>query len=69
MAYFISEPGKKDYGHNDLLSVIDTVITGGGTYSELLDMDVIWPYKEQQTYEVSHHDWGEKQSIACNLST
>jgi len=56
MAYFFSEPGKKDYGHNDLLSVIDTVITGGGTYSELLDMDVIWPYKEQQTYEVSHHD-------------
>jgi len=26
-------------------------------------MDVIWPYKEQQTYVVSHHDCGTKQDV------
>lgn len=36
---------------------------GGRTYRELLDMDVVWPYKEQQTFVVSHHDWSAKQDI------
>lgn len=56
-------PEKTDYGHNDFLLGIDTVIMGGRTYRELLDMDVIWPYKGQQTFVVSRHDWGAKQGI------
>jgi dihydrofolate reductase len=26
-------------------------------------MDIIWPYKEQTTYVISHYDWGEKENI------
>jgi len=55
-------PEKTDYGHNDFLSAIDTVIMGGRIYCELLNMDVIWPYKEQQTYVVSRHDWGQSKA-------
>ncbi len=56
-------PGKTDYGHSDFLSGIDTVIMGGRAYRELLDMDVIWPYKKQQTFVVSRNDWGAKLGI------
>lgn len=26
-------------------------------------MDIVWPYKEQQTYVISHHNWDEKENI------
>ncbi len=52
-----------NYGYNELLASVDTVIMGGKTYRELLNMDVIWPYPEQMTYVVSRHDWGEKENI------
>jgi dihydrofolate reductase len=51
-------PEKTDYGYKDLLALVDTVIMGGKTYRELLNMDVIWPYKEQTTYVVTH-GWTE----------
>jgi len=54
---------KRDYGYHDMRSRIDTVIMGGRTYREILNMDVIWPYNEQTTYVVSHHNWGEKENI------
>lgn len=56
-------PERTDYGHNSFLSAIDTVIMGGRTYRELLNMDVVWPYREQQTYVVSHHEWSAKESV------
>ena len=40
-------PDKTDYGYKDLLASVDTVIMGGRTYREILNMDVIWPYPEQ----------------------
>lgn len=52
-------PEKTDYGYKDLLASVDTVIMGGKTYRELLNMDVIWPYKEQTTYVVTG-GWTEK---------
>ncbi|MCK9436866.1 MAG: hypothetical protein M0Q12_06655 [Synergistaceae bacterium] len=33
-------PEKTDYGHNDFLSAIDTVIMGGRTYRELLNSEL-----------------------------
>lgn len=57
-------PEKTDYGYKDLLASVDTVIMGGKTYRELLNMDIIWPYKEQQTYVVSHHEWSAKENIS-----
>jgi Dihydrofolate reductase len=54
---------KIDHGYKDLLASVDTVIMGGRTYREFLNMDIIWPYKEQMSYIVSHYDWGEKENI------
>lgn len=56
-------PEKTDYGYKDLLASVDTVIMGGRTYREILNMDVIWPYSEQMSYIISHHNWGEKENI------
>jgi dihydrofolate reductase len=35
-----ANPEKTDYGYKDLLASVDTVIMGGHTYQELLNMDV-----------------------------
>ncbi|HHV84528.1 MAG TPA: dihydrofolate reductase [Petrimonas sp.] len=48
----------------DLLASVDTVIMGGRAYREFLNMDIIWPYSQQTTYVVSHHNWGEKENIS-----
>ncbi len=45
-------PEKTDYGYKELLSSVDTVIMGGRTYREIMNMDVIWPYPKQMTYVV-----------------
>ena len=57
-------PEKTDYGYNDLLASVDTVIMGGRTYREILNMDVIWPYPNQHTYVVSHHEWTAKENVS-----
>lgn len=57
-------PEKTDYGYKDLLASVDTVIMGGKTYRELLNMDVIWPYPNQQTYVVSHHEWSKQENVS-----
>ncbi|KAA6333750.1 Dihydrofolate reductase [termite gut metagenome] len=56
-------PEKTDYGYKNLLASVDTVIMGGRTHRELLNMDVIWPYPKQMTYVVSRHDWGATENI------
>jgi dihydrofolate reductase len=45
------------------LASTDTVVIGGYTHSELLNMDVIWSYPEQTTYIVYRHDWGTKENV------
>ena len=55
---------KISYGYNDLLALVDTVIMGGRTYRELLNMDIIWPYKELQTYVVTHYKWSAKENVS-----
>lgn len=54
---------KTDYGFKDLLTSVDTVLMGGRTYREFLNMDVVWPYPQQMTYVVSRHNWGEKENV------
>ena len=56
-------PEKTDYGYQNIRSITDTVIIGGRTYREILNMDVVWPYNQQTTYVVSHHNCGEKENI------
>jgi dihydrofolate reductase len=57
-------PEKTDYGYKDLLASVDMDIMGGKTYRELLNMDVIWPYPNQHTYVVSHHEWRAKENVS-----
>jgi dihydrofolate reductase len=56
-------PEKADYGYKKPLTSVDTVIMGGRTYREFLNMDIIWPYSQQMTYVVSRHNWGEKENV------
>ena len=56
-------PEKADYGYKELLVSADTVLMGGRTYREFLNMDIIWPYSQQTTYVVSHHNWDEKENV------
>jgi len=54
---------KTDSEHKDLLASVDTVLIGGRAYRELLNMDVVWKYKEQTTYVVSHYDLGTEENL------
>lgn len=54
---------KTDTSYKDLLASVDVVLIGGRAYRELLNMDIIWPYQEQITYVVSHHDWEADENI------
>ena len=48
-------PSKTDYGYKDFFASVDAVIMGNRTYQDILLMDVLWPYKDKETYVVSHH--------------
>lgn len=54
---------ENNYGYNEFMEGIDTVIMGGRTYREMVSMDVAWPYEGKMIYVISHNDWGEKGSI------
>jgi len=54
---------KTDSSYKYLLASVDTVLIGGRAYRELLNMEVIWPYKEQMTYVVSRHNWGDEENV------
>ena len=59
----VPSPQKTNGEYKDLLASVDTVLIGGRAYRELLSMEVIWPYKEQMTYVVSRHNWGDEDNI------
>lgn len=56
-------PTKEDYGYNEMLTSVDTVIMGGRTYHELSCMDILWPYKDKKTFVVSHKAIDTKENI------
>lgn len=59
----VPNPQKTNGEYKDLLASVDTVLIGGRAYRELLNMEVIWPYKEQMTYVVSRHNWGDEDNV------
>jgi Dihydrofolate reductase len=63
--YLSHFPGSAEMNsdYKTFLGSVDTVIMGGRTYREMQNMDVIWPYKEQTSYIISHYDWGEKENV------
>lgn len=55
-------PQQLDYGYNNFLASVDTVIMGGKTYRDILAMDVLWPYKDKETYIVTRHTENSTES-------
>ena len=58
-----SNPERHDYGYKDFFSSIDIVILGGNTYRGIISMDVLWPYREKETYIVTRTPFGVKENI------
>lgn len=52
-----------NYGYDDFYKSIDTVIMGGQTYRDILNMDFVWPYKDKTTYVVTRNSMGTKENI------
>lgn len=52
-----------NYGYNDFIATVDTIIMGGKAYRELISMDAVFPYKKQMTYVVSRNDWEAKENV------
>lgn len=44
-----------NYGYDDFFDSIDTVVMGGQTYRDILDIDVVWPYKDKTTYVITRN--------------
>lgn len=52
-----------NYGYDDFIATVDTVLMGGRTYRKMMSMDDVLPYLEQMTYVVSRHDGGTTENI------
>lgn len=52
-----------NYGYDDFYQSVDTVIVGGQTYRDILNMDFIWPYKDKTTYVITHNPADSKENI------
>ena len=52
-----------NYGYDGFFESIDTVIMGGRTYRDILNMDVVWPYKDKTTYVITRNSMDSKDDI------
>lgn len=52
-----------NYGYDDFYKSIDTVIMGGQTYRDILNMDFVWPYKDKTTYVITRNSMGAKENV------
>ncbi len=44
-----------NYGYDEFFNSVDSVIMGGRTYRDILNMDVIYPYKDKTSYIVTRN--------------
>lgn len=44
-----------NYLYDEFFSSIDTVVMGGKTYRDILNMDVIYPYKDKTSYVITRN--------------
>lgn len=42
-----------NYGYDEFYQSVDTVIMGGKTFRDILNMDVIYPYRDKHSYIIS----------------
>lgn len=52
-----------NYGYDSFYESVDTVIMGGRTYRDVLNMDSVWPYKNKTTYVVTRNPMEAKENI------
>lgn len=46
----IPNPEKTDYGYTEFYASIDTTIQGYGTYKQIIDWDIEFPYRDKKNY-------------------
>lgn len=44
-----------NYGYNDFFESVDSVIMGGKTYRDILNMDVVYPYESKKSYVITRN--------------
>lgn len=44
-----------NYGYDEFFNSVDTVLMGGRTYRDILNMDVIYPYKDKISYIITRN--------------
>lgn len=54
---------EQNYGYDGFFNSVDTVILGGRTYRDILNMDVIYPYKDKMSYIITHNKLKETENI------
>lgn len=52
-----------NYGYDEFFNSVDSVIMGGRTYRDILNMDVIYPYKDKTSYIVTHKKLKDTENI------
>jgi len=57
-----------NYGYNNFIASVDTILMGGRSYRELLNMEAIEHYKNQQIYVITR-GWTEKVTENVNFIT
>jgi len=61
-----------NYGYDEFFNSVDSVIMGGRTYRDILNMDVIYPYKDKTSYIItrnkdSHTSLNNVQFLSDNI--
>lgn len=55
LSWLVNHPMPSKEEHQAFLNSVDTVLLDGNMYSNLVCMDILWPYKGKEVYVVSSH--------------
>lgn len=55
LSWLVNHPMPSKKEHQAFLNSVDTVLLDGNMYSNLVCMDILWPYKGKEVYVVSPH--------------
>lgn len=58
----VDRPGE-DYGFNDFIKTVDTVVMGRKTYDKVLTFEGPFPHKDKKCYVVSRHKSGSDANV------
>ncbi len=48
-------PAGAEYGYQEFIDSVDTIIMGNSTYQAIIEMGVDWPYKDKSTYVLTRY--------------